>query len=569
MHKIIKHFNLIVLTVFIISGPATMQSFAQDDKRSQYEQHLEAGKQHFEAEDYASAMEEYQKAEELFPDEEEPKLRMQVIQTTLDLDSYNKIMEEVEKRKRQEEEAKKPKPVKKQPELKKDVTEEVFKSSGSSKKDSLRKAILKKYSDSLQVAAQTKDVIRKSLIYTIIADEFKEVGDQEMALKFYQDALVVEEEVGTVDLSHVYNGMAVSHFKSGNIDKSVKSYESTLEIKKKKGDKKGESEVLSDIGNVYEQSYDYDKAIDYYEKSAELKTNLDDKEGLSKVMDEMGNVYLKTKELKKSIESFEQTAKIIEGLEKEEDLGNTYNKLGVAHYELGNFKQAEDYYRGSLEILEKTNQKFEASMAQNNLGNIYFNQAKYEDAVKFYSDALEKKDEKVQPYSKSITLFNLGNAYRKMGWDNIAQKFFNQSKELAVKNDYSDLIAKNYKALSVVFESMDQPEKAEQYSSILDSVSLGTNVSIELPIAENTLNLNVEEAKEIVSVLPEEAIRRKEVFDLKAENTVKDFMIASLQQQLQNQQAKFKKATIFAIIGGGLLTVIIVLMLIFLRRNKK
>ncbi len=539
------------------------------DKTAIYREHLRKGDSYLAVKNYAAAMFEYEKASDLMPDEDEPKLKMQSIEATLGINELAEVKRKVELAKKQEQEQLRKAATQKSAETKQEpagVDEFIRERQAQSARDSIRKVIFNTFAEELRQAEKNSDMLVRSAVYRKIADAFRNVRDEEIAINYYNKALEIEEKFGQKkNVSAVYEEIGATYYNSGDFQNSLTSYEKSLTLKEQSGDKAGASKVLSDIANVYETTYDYRNAIDYYQKSAKIKDSIKDESGLKDVMNDLGDVYYKQKVLTSSILSYEKTVGIIQKLNMKEALGPVYNKLGVAHYEMGNYSEAEKFFKESMKNLNESGNRKEASMALNNLGNLLFINNKYNDAISYYERSLSSKKESGYDYGQAVTLFNLGNAYRRSGNQEMAIKSYEKSRRIADSLNVPSLSGKNIKALVVSYEAFKNFDRASELEKELNSLDQ-TSISIEIPVSENEMDLELEKTQEILSKLNEEALRRKEALEADAGNKMTDMYINNLNSQYLKEQDKSRMLIIISVALGVLLLGV---MFLYARRRKK
>jgi tetratricopeptide (TPR) repeat protein len=556
--------------VFYSTLAGTFTASAQTpDRATAYKEHLKKGDNYLAVKNYAAAMFEYEKASDLMPQEEEPKLKMQSIEATLGINELAEVKRKVEQAKKQEQEQLKKASAAKTPDIKKEaagVDQFIRERQAASAKDSLRKAIFDTYAEELRQAEKGNDMMAKSTVYRKIADAFKKVHEDELAITYYNKALEIEEKFGQQkNVSTVYEEIADTYYNSGDFQSSLTSYEKSLSLKEKAGDKAGASKVLSNIANVYETTYDYRNAIDYYQKSAKIKDSIKDESGLKDVMNDLGDVYYKQKILTSSILSYEKTVGIIRKLNMNEALGPVYNKLGVAHYEMGNYSEAEKFFKESMKNLNESGNRKEASMALNNLGNLLFINNKYNDAISYYQRSLSSKRESGYDYGLAVTLFNLGNAYRRSGNQEMAIKSYEKSRRIADSLNVPSLSSKNIKALVVSYEAFKNFDKAGELEKELSSLDQAS-ISIEIPVSENEMDLELEKTQEILSKLNEEALKRKDALENEAGNKMTDMYINNLNSQYIKEQGKTRMLVMLAAALGVILLGVLFL---YVKKKKK
>jgi tetratricopeptide (TPR) repeat protein len=577
MKKQLSAVNMKIKILLFVTGVGFLSALAgtyhasaqTPDKVTVYKEHLKKGDSYLAVKNFAAAMFEYEKASDLMPEEEEPRLKMQSIEATLGINELAEVKRKVELAKKQEQEQLKKASAAKTTDTKKEVAavdQFILERQTASAKDSLRKVIFDTYAEELRQAEKGSDMLAKSTVYRKIADAFKKVHDEELAISYYNKALEIEEKFGQQkNVSTVYEEIADSYYNSGDFQSSLTSYEKSLSLKEKAGDKAGASKVLSNIANVYETTYDYRNAIDYYQKSAKIKDSIKDESGLKDVMNDLGDVYYKQKILTSSILSYEKTVSIIRKLNMNEALGPVYNKLGVAHYEMGNYTEAEKFFKESMKSLNESGNKKEASMALNNIGNLLFINNKYNDAISYYQRSLSSKRESGYDYGQAVTLFNLGNAYRRSGNQEMAIKSYEKSRRIADSLKVPSLSSKNIKALVVSYEAFKNFDKASELEKELSSLGQAS-ISIEIPVSENEMDLELKKTQEILSKLNEEALKRKDALEADAGNKMTDMYINNLNSQFIKEQGKNRMLVMLTVALG---VILLGVLFFYLKRKKK
>ncbi len=573
-HLVISNPKAMLLFTFFISGlllpgAVMINCNAQvTDKNAQYKEYIKKGDAYLAVKNYAAAMYEYEKASDLMPAEDEPRLKMQSIEATLGTNELAEVKRKVDLARKQEQERLRREAEAKDASSKQApaVTEEQAAEASKTDLEMNRKAILDQFAEELRLAEKNSDLSVRSAVYRKIAEAFKKVNDDEMAITYYNKALAIEEKMGKEEsIATVYEDLANTYYNAGDFQNSLTTFEKSLSLKEKSGDKAGASKVMSDIANVYETTYDYKNAIDYYQRSAKIKESIQDESGLKDVEDNLGDVYYKQKLLTSSIGSYEKTVAIIQKLNMDEALGSVYNKLGVAHYEMGNYVEAEKFFKESMKNLNENNNRKEASMALNNLGNLLFINNKYEDAIAYYERSLSNKKDTKYDYGKAVTLFNLGNAYRRSGNQEMAIKSYERSKSIADSLNVPSILAKSIKALAVSYNAAKNFEKSSEMEQALADLNQ-KNVSIEIPVSENEMDLEFDKTQKILTKLNEEALKRKADLETEADDKMTDMYINNINSQYLQEQSRNR---MLIIVAAGLGTLLLGLLFLYIRNRKK
>lgn len=558
--------SILLVAVLFASIIAPLTALAQPNEAI-YREHLKKGDTYLTAKNYAAAMFEYEKASDIMPNEDEPKLKMQSIEATLGINELAEVKRKVELAKQQEKEQLRKAAAAKetvQPDEKISVPTATV--TAVSDRETLRKSILDSFAEELKQAEKGSDLELRATLYRKIADAFKKVNDDEMAIQWLNKALQMEENLGKDnEVAKVYEELAASYYNSGDFQSSISNFEKSLSLKEKTGDKAGASEVMSDIAGIYEATYDYKNAIEYYQQSGKIKESIQDESGLKDVENNLGDVYYKQKVLTSSIGSYEKAVEIIRKLNMDEALGSVYNKLGVAHYEMGNYDEAEKFFKESMKNLNENGNRKEASMALNNLGNLLFISNAYSDAINYYERSLNTKRDAGYDYGQAVTLFNLGNAYRRSGNQEEAIKCYEKSRRISDSLNIQSLLAKNIKALTVSYSASKNFEKAAEIEAELSSLNQ-SNVSIEIPVSENEMDLEFDKTQQILSKLNEEALKRKESLDSEAENKMTDMYITNINSQYLKEQGRNR---MLIIIAAALGTLLFGMIFLYFRNKKK
>ncbi|MGB3457929.1 MAG: tetratricopeptide repeat protein, partial [Halobacteriota archaeon] len=101
----------------------------------------------------------------------------------------------------------------------------------------------------------------------------------------------------------------------GEINKALKYYEKALELHDELSRKEGMAVVLGNIGVIYKIKGELDKALEYYEKALELDEELCRKDRMAVVLGNIGVIYKIKGELEKALEYY------VKALELDEELG--------------------------------------------------------------------------------------------------------------------------------------------------------------------------------------------------------------------------------------------------------
>jgi len=101
-----------------------------------------------------------------------------------------------------------------------------------------------------------------------IGSVYRNKGDYEKALDYYNRSLAINEEIGDkYGMGYNLNNIGNVHIYKGDLDKALNYYEKALAIREEIGDKYGMGISLISIGTVYAEKGDYESAEEYLKKS--------------------------------------------------------------------------------------------------------------------------------------------------------------------------------------------------------------------------------------------------------------------------------------------------------------
>jgi len=202
---------------------------------------------------------------------------------------------------------------------------------------------------------------------------YKNLGDYQKALSYYERALAIRREIGDkkgegADLTNI----GVVYANLGDYQKVLSYYERALAIRREIGDKKGEGADLGNIGVVYANLGDYQKALSYYERSLAIGQGIGVPTGRQRA--NMADVWLKMGKIEKAEATLVKV--------------NDPIRLGTLNLIKKNYPKAIEYFKKSLQRnLQSRNADFLfADYA--GLGQGYEGQRDYSRAIENYEKAM-------------------------------------------------------------------------------------------------------------------------------------------------------------------------------------
>ena len=331
-----------------------------------------------------------------------------------------------------------------------------------------------------QLANNIADKRWREIIFLSIADEYKEIGDLDMAYDYYQRVSVQLKKMLKTENTDAYSryymrDYSVSIERLGDVciemarqEEALGYYQQFLEITKKQMDKTGTAMSMRDyciglgrLGDISDAMGRQKEALEYYNKALEISERLVDETGTveslrsySVNLVKMGDMHLVMGRHKEALGYFKQCEDILKSLMDEtgtvqsrRDYGVIMNKMGDICKVLGWHEEAFLYYvkdlRISRSIMEETGtaqsiRDYGGSLLE--MGYISRLMGKQDDAHGYYRQFMEIAREVMEETGTvdslgryGLSLENMGIISAELGKQDEAYKYYTQFIEISKK----------------------------------------------------------------------------------------------------------------------------------------
>ncbi len=178
----------------------------------------------------------------------------------------------------------------------------------------------------------------------------------------------------------------------GNIGKTVdalKAYEHALSIAEELKDKKSIAKCTKNIGALYADTKDFDKALLKYDEAEKIAASISDTFTLADCANNKGVVFEQQKKYEEALKNYTRALALYQQLKMDDRIAMLYNNLGVVYKYLKNYDKSIEFYRQSLAISEKLDSKFMIAANLINIGNIYEMKGDYKKAIELNEKGLQ------------------------------------------------------------------------------------------------------------------------------------------------------------------------------------
>ena len=163
---------------------------------------------------------------------------------------------------------------------------------------------------------------------------------------------------------------ARSRAQQGEYPQAVASYEASLQIRERLGDKAGMAGLLSNLGIVSEYSGDPVAARRYHEQALELRTQLDDRRGIAVSLTNLGTIAVLEHDYEAARRAFEEAMRLNREVGDPWMVANADNNLGNATRGLGEYEAAQRHYADSLRAYREYDDRWALAFLVEDIGQL-------------------------------------------------------------------------------------------------------------------------------------------------------------------------------------------------------
>ena len=311
------------------------------------------------------------------------------------------------------------------------------------KEDLLRRKRINEY-----LLETIRDKEEKANILTELGGIFYHLGEINKALKYYEKALKLDEELGrkegmAADLGNMGNVYRIN----GELDNALEYHGKALKLDEELGRKEGMAADLGNMGNVYRIKGELDNALEYYGKALKLDEELGRKEGIAANLGNIGIVYEIKGELDNALEYHEKSLKLDEELGRKEGMAKQLGNIGNVYRIKGELDNALEYHEKSLKLDEELGRKEGIAANLGNIGNVYQIKGELDNALEYYEKALKIFEDMGSRFEIAQTLTNIGDVFIQKGDKEQALDYYQKAERLAVGSPVFDDVRKRLNKL--------------------------------------------------------------------------------------------------------------------------
>lgn len=305
------------------------------------------------------------------------------------------------------------------------------------------------------------------------AEKFERTQPQK-ALQLYKKthllSLKANFKTGTYK-SLLYSGIV--HCDNGNFDSALFYYKKNIAYCKKEKIEIGEAKGYVNSANVYQFKGDYSNAIKNYVASLKIFEKINDSAIISQNYQNLAAVYTQIQDPKLEFYYLKKSEQFVP---KKNDIQRAllYGDIATGLIRYENFTEGFTYLKKAEAISLKETDKQLTFYVTRNFGDFYRIKRDFQKAILYYEQAYKLADLAVDKIRKVDLIYIISEVYTNQGNYKRALELANQSLQLSREIGSSELEYKSLKRLSLLYNKLNQPQKAydilEQSYTIKDSV---------------------------------------------------------------------------------------------------
>jgi len=349
---------------------------------------------------------------------------------------------------------------------------------------------LKRYEEALRVDEQLGDVKRKATVLHSIGSIYHDQGKYPEALELYEEALNVAVQIENLkQKANFLNSIGFVYYTQGNYPEALKRYEKTLGIAEQLGDLSGKAIYLNNIGSIYLLQGNYPEALKRFEEALRIDDQLGNLSGKAIGLNNIAQIFETQENYPEALKRYEEALQIAK---QTGDLSNNavyLNNIGEILRTQEKYPEALKRYEEALQIADRLRDLAGKSNLLNNIGLIYYAQENYPEALKRYEVALQIVEQLEKLDIKVNVLNNIGGVFKMQGnypealkrYEEallITEELGNLNRKALILNNFGEILriqGKYLEALKYFKESLDISEQLELLPKIaLSLLWIGT-----------------------------------------------------------------------------------------------
>jgi eukaryotic-like serine/threonine-protein kinase len=320
--------------------------------------------------------------------------------------------------------------------------------------------------------AATKEDPSFALAFSKLAQTYRSLGFDSQANEAAQNAVALSQNLPEAEK---YLIAAVRAQIARNFPEAIKDYENLAKASP------GNTDVLSALAGIYEESGDLAKASQY--NDALLKANPKDITATLTA----GRLAINSGKPEASLDPLNRALTLSVQLDNQEQKANSLHLIGLAYWRMNKPEEALRNYQEELTIWRQLGQKRGIAVSLNEMGKVQALMGDNKDALPNFQQALDLRRDIGDKAGLGDTLIDFGNFYADRGDHDQALKMYKEGLQIERDIGNESLQAICLNNIGAVYYEKGQYEDARTYYQ--QSLQLREKANVPRDIVESVHNL--------------------------------------------------------------------------------
>jgi eukaryotic-like serine/threonine-protein kinase len=360
----------------------------------------------------------------------------------------------------------------------------------------------------LSLAIQADNQEQKGLILLAMGSTYRLLNKPDEALRSFQESLEVNTKIGQKrGMAADLISMAQVQALSGKSDQALANYNRGLQIEREIGAKKEAGDTLLELGNLYLDRGQHEQALKMYKDSLQIQRDSGDETYQALCLNNIGSLYLNRADYQEALTYLQQALQLRQKLNVAPAIAETLHNLGIAYDNLGQDEEAMSDFIRALDLYRKADDKHGAASQSHSMALIFAHQARYGAALAAMQDALKLlRDAGDRGIELAQSLSDLGEFLAEAGRGDEAGKPLDEAQELArqLKNNSLQATILNARGDALFYTGNTRAAKAI-YEQAVRAASHGGDADVILVSEINLAKVALVEGRP--AALPSEFTR--------------------------------------------------------------
>lgn len=295
----------------------------------------------------------------------------------------------------------------------------------------------------LTLAVELDNQEQKAAALQATGSAYRDLNKPDDAIRSYQESLDIRRRLNDKGgIASSLDGIAVvQDQRLGKPEAALKTYQEVLRVRREIGDKQGIGDTLLNLGVLYERRGQYEEALRYYKDSLEIEREIGNSTREAQCLNNIGSRYLNSGEYEEALTYFQQALQLREKLKVDADISESLHNLAETSTKIGQFDQALGYYMRSLQLSRNAGDKLGEAIESHSLGTLFEYQGRYGAALKSKEDAVKIVRTIDDRFWQAAILSSYGDMLSEVGRYDEAQKTLDEALKLSRQVQSEPLIA--------------------------------------------------------------------------------------------------------------------------------